>query len=120
MNVRVRVRCSDELGRRSGFRNVQRFADFSCEIVRDLGVPWNGFDVSGLRVGPELVFLALAFEITAELSEMAKQFPLLHETTTVPFSALEGTPRRPSSRRSSRIRAIAAERLARHSSAVLP
>ena len=116
----VGVRCSAELGDDLGLWNIQGAADFSCEVVRDFGVPRNRFNVSSQRIGPKLVLFALALEVATKLSEMTKQFPLLHETTTVPFSALDGTPRKPSSRRSSRMREMAAAKLARHSSAVLP
>ena len=53
------------------------------------------------------VFFALALQETAVLPQVAKEFLLFHETITVSWIASSGTPRRPSSRRSSRIKAIA-------------
>lgn len=53
-------------------------------------------------------------------SPSSQQSRSLHEIETVPVIASLGTPRRASWRRSSRIRAIASARLARHSSIVLP
>src|SRR3954469_9448930 len=52
------------------------------------------------------------------LAEVAKALALFHSTTTVSRIAVSGTPRKASSRRSSRIRAIAPQRLARASCAV--
>ena len=47
----------------------------------------NRLDVTRSRIAPQFVFLALAFEVAAELAKMTQQFALLHETTTVPFSS---------------------------------
>jgi len=76
------------------------------------------FYVPRPRIAPELVFFPLPFQETAVAAEVSKQLSLFHSTTTVSRTAPAGTPRRASSRRSSRISAIAAARLARASSDV--
>jgi hypothetical protein len=75
---RAEVRLSAELGRVSQLRHAERSADLSSEVVRDFCVPGNRFDVTCLRIRPEFVLLALAFQVAAKFSEMTKQFSLLH------------------------------------------
>jgi len=71
-------------------------------------------------IAPERVGAAFAFEKAPVFAQMTKQRLALHCTVKVSWIASGGMPRRPSSRRSSRMSRIASPRLARHSSTVRP
>ena len=62
----------------------------------------------------------LPLQMTAVPPEVPQQVSSLHPTTTVSRTASRGRPRRPSRRRSSRIRAIASAKLSRASALVRP
>lgn len=102
------------------FWNAQCAADLASESVRDLGVPRHRFRVSCPWVGPQRVACSLTLEVTPMLPQVAEQVATLHLTVTVSRTAFGGRPRRPSSRRSSRISEIAEDRFSRASSLLLP
>src|SRR5437667_6141068 len=81
---------------------------------------WYCFDCSRFRVQPQRMFAAFPLQVAAVFTQMPQQRVAFHWTTTVSRIASCGTPRKPSSRLSSRIRAIASDKLARHSSTVRP
>jgi len=92
-------------------RNGKTWTDLPSQVVANLREPGDGFDGSGARVGPEGVGTSLALQDAAVLAQVLEQGAPLHLTVTVSRSASAGTPRRPSSRRSSRISAMAPARL---------
>ena len=71
-------------------------------------------------VPPQRVATALALEIATVPTKVAEQTTSLQVMTTVSWIASGGTPRKPSSRRSSRMNAMASLRLSRAFSLVLP
>jgi len=85
------------------------------EQVRCLDVARHCLDVASSWVAPEFMFLAFSFRKAAVSSPVAEEFTTFHETTTMSLMASCGTPRRPSSRLSSRMSPIASARLERHS-----
>ena len=89
----------------------QSATDLSGKNVGNLGVPRHRFDRSRRRVGPQRVRSPFAFQVASVLSKMAKQVAPLHPTMTFSRLADAGTPRRPSFRRSSRMSAIALDKL---------
>jgi len=107
---------SERLWRRDG----ELTADLAREMIGDLLMSWNRLDVTGEGIAPELVFFTLALQKTAISAQMAEELFLFHSTTTVSRVAPAGTPRRASSRRSSRMSAIASPRFVRASSRVRP
>src|SRR6266852_2308828 len=50
----------------------------------------NGFDVTRLRVAPELVFLALALEIATEFAEMTERSRCFTKRRRFPFAQSMG------------------------------
>ena len=74
-------------------------------------MPRTCLDGTSGWIGPQRVRASFALEVATVLPEVAKEVPTLHPTTTFPQRAVAGTPRRPSLRRSSRMRAIALARL---------
>lgn len=54
--------------KRLWLRNGELATDFACEMIRDLLVPGDRFDVTGERIAPEFVFLTLALEKTTEVT----------------------------------------------------
>ena len=77
------------------------------------------FDGTGGRVPAQGMSTALALQLASVPAEMTKQATPLHLTTTVSRMASDGTPRRPSSRRSLRVSPMASARLCRPSSLIL-
>lgn len=86
----------------------------------EIGMPRHSFDGTGRRVALQRVGRAFALEITSVAPQMDKRALPLHATVTVSRSASSGNPRSASSRRSCRIRAVAAARLSRASALVRP
>src|SRR5262245_57821987 len=74
-------------------------------------MPWNRFHSPGRRISPQRVRSSFALQVASVLSEVAKQVTPLHPTVTFSRLAEAGTPRRPSLRRSSRMIAIALDKL---------
>ena len=105
---------------RSRFGNPKIATDLVGKHVRDLCMARHGFYGAGRRIHPKGMRATLALEHASVLPQVAKQRAALHSTVTVSRSASGGRPRRPSSRRSSRISAIASAKLARASSFVRP
>src|SRR5204862_7395783 len=94
--------------------------NLACEVIGNLLVSRNSLDVARERITPQFMFFTLTLQIAAVPPQMTEEFFLLHSTTTVSRVAPAGTPRRASSRRSSRISAMASPRFARASSRVRP
>jgi len=88
--------------------------------VGDLAVARKRFSMSGLRVLPHGVLFSLPSQHTAVPAKVAQQGLALHPTTTDSCSAPGGIERRESSRRCSRISAMASQRLSRQASRDLP
>jgi hypothetical protein len=114
----VRLRQRESLG--ADFRHTQISRDLPCEVVGNLGVTGNSFDRAGSGVGPEGVGSTFSLEHTPVFAQVFQESAALHFTVTVSRSASGGTPRSPSSRRSSRMSAMASARLRRASSFVRP
>src|SRR5947207_14523910 len=100
--------------------HIETTTDFSRQVVGNFDVAGHGFYATVLRIGPKGMLTALALEDATELAQMSQQRRALHPTVTVDWMASAGAPRKPSSRRSSRMRAIASARLALDSSIVRP
>ena len=79
-----------------------------------------GFDHPCSWIRPKRMGCTFPLETTAMLAQVSQKTDALHGTTIVPRSASAGTPRRPSSRRSSRTNAIACARFSLASSFVRP
>ena len=94
--------------------------DLGAEPVRYLGVPRNRLHLASEGIAPERVRTAFPLEIAPMAAKMLEQRATLHPTVTSSLNALEGTPRKPSSLRSVRIKSTASERLDKHSSFVFP
>jgi hypothetical protein len=109
-----RIRSFAKLGHRKAAAN------FSPKQIGYLGMAWHSFHLSGLGIAPQGMCATFALQVTAVQSEMAQERLTLHWMVTVSHSASAGAPRRPSSRRSSRISCMAALKLSRHSSTVRP
>jgi len=94
--------------------------DLAREAVGDLRVPRHRLHRTGLWIAPQGVGTSLTLEVTSVPPQMLEQTAPLHPTITVSQMASGGTPRKPSSRRSARISAMASARLSRASSGVWP
>ncbi len=94
--------------------------DLASEAVRDLRVPRHRLNRAGLWIAPQGMGTPLTLEVTPVPPQMLEQTAPLHPTMTVSRMASGGTPRKPSSRRSARISAMASTRLSRASSGVRP
>ncbi len=53
--------------RLSWIRDLESSADRSCQIVLDLNMPWNCFNLAVLRVGPKRMASSLALQNTSML-----------------------------------------------------
>ena len=95
-------------------------ADLRSQPIRNLGVPGNCFNVTGLGIAPKRVRAPLALQIAAVMTQMPQQRTAFHSTVTVSRVTPFGRPRSASARRSRRIRAIAAARLFRAAAFVRP
>jgi len=99
----------------------QPAADLAGQHVRDFRVTRNGFDLARPGIRPERMASAFPFQVAPIPAQMLQERVLLHAATrTVVRSASSGTPRRPSSRRSSKRSAMASERLSSASARVRP
>ena len=98
-------------GRKLDFGNREPAANLLCEAIWDFDVPWNSFDLTGLRVAPQGVGAALPLEIASVPSKVPEKSLSLHPTVTTSRIAPCGRPRSASSLRSCRISSIASERL---------
>ena len=76
--------------------------------------------VAGPGIRPQRMSRALSLQVATVPAQVSHESAALHSTTTVSRSAPAGTPRRPSSRRSFRINAMASRRLRRASLLVRP
>src|SRR5205814_5832126 len=107
-------------------RNRKSAADPRSQPIRNLGVPGNCFNVTGLGIAPKRVRAPLALQIAAvmtqmpQMPQMPQQSTAFHSTVTVSRVTPLGRPRSASARRSRRIRAIAAARLFRAAAFVRP
>jgi hypothetical protein len=97
--------------RAAHLRDGQATADLPAKLIGDLGVPRYGLDLTRQRVDTQGMATALALELAPVTAKVTQEIAALHRTVTVVRTASDGTPRNPSSRRSSRTRAIASERL---------
>ena len=104
----------------ANLRNRKSAADLRSQPIRNLGVPGNCFNVTGLGIAPKRVRAPLALQIAAVTAQMPQQGTAFHSTVTVSRVTPLGRPRSASARRSRRIRAIAAARLFRASAFVRP
>src|SRR5262245_50849556 len=95
-------------------------ADLPSECVSNLRVPWYRLDGPRRGVGPKGMRSAFSLQVATVLPEMAKEITTLHPTTTFSRFADAGTPRSPSFRLSSRISAIALDKLFRAAALVRP
>src|ERR1017187_4319250 len=77
------------------------------ENIGNVGVAGGGFTLTRLRIEPERMAPAFALQHAAVAAQVFDEGDAFHSTVTVSRSAPFGTPRKPSSRRSSRISAIA-------------
>lgn len=102
------------------FRDRKPPTDPFGQQVRNLDMTRDRFRVTGLWILPERVLLAFAPNHATVSAKVAQQRITLHPTTTSSCFASGGRDRSDSSRRCSRMRAIACLRLSRHSSRVLP
>ena len=94
---------------------------FRASTFGNLLVTRDGFRRSGRRVRPKRVAPALPLQVAPVAAKVLQERVQFHAaTSTVVRSASDGTPRKPSSRRSSRISAMASERLLSASSRVRP
>ena len=87
--------------------NTKTSANLPSEIVSDLCVAGNGFSCTGRRICPERVRGTFSFQNATVAAQVLQQGAALQFKITVPRSASAGKPRNPSSRRSSRMSAIA-------------
>ena len=94
--------------------------DLESEDVGYLRVPRHRLNSTGLWIAPQGMGTSLTLEVTPVPPQMLEQTAPLHTTMTVSRMASGGTPRKPSSRRSARISAMASTRLSRASSGVWP
>jgi hypothetical protein len=92
--------------------------DLANKAVGDLRVPRHRLHRTGLGIAPQGMGTALTLEVTPVPPQMLEQTAPLHPPMTVSRIASGGTPRKPSSRRSARISAMASARLSRASSGV--
>jgi len=104
----------------ANLRNRKSAADLRSQPIRNLGVPGNCFNVTGLGIAPKRVRAPLALQIAAVMTQMPQQRTAFHSTVTVSRVTPFGRPRSASARRSRRIRAIAAARLFRAAAFVRP
>ena len=104
----------------ANLRNRKSAADLRSQPIRNLGVPGNCFNVTGLGIAPKRVRAPLALQIAAVMTQMPQQSTAFHSTVTVSRVTPLGRPRSASARRSRRIRAIAAARLFRAAAFVRP
>ena len=88
--------------------------------VGNLDVSGDCFGVTRLRIFPKGMLLAFPANDAPAAPEMPDQRFTFHPTTTSSCFASGGMERNDSSRRCSRIMAIASRRFARHSSRVAP
>src|SRR5256884_3104914 len=107
-------------GLAANLRHRKSAADLRNQPIRDLGVPGNCFNVTGLGIAPKRVRPPLALQIAAVIAQMPQQGTAFHSTVTVSRVTPLGRPRSASARRSRRIRAIAAARLFRAAAFVRP
>ena len=114
------ARTGSSTGSSTDLRHRESAADLPNQHVRDLRVPRHRFDGSRRGVGPKGVRPPLSLQVTAVLPEVTEQIATLHPTTTFSRLADAGTPRRPSLRLSSRISAIALDKLFRAAALVRP
>ncbi len=101
-------------------RDGQPQAVLVSQPVRELAVMRNSLNLIASRVEPQGIGTALSLKTAAGLSQTLQEDSAFHSSVTVSHSASAGTPRSASSRRSSRISAIAPARLRRASSFVCP
>jgi len=94
--------------------------NFPCKWLFDFGVSWDRFDDARLRIDPNGMGASLAFQEAAGSPQTAFEFCSLHPTEMVSRTTPDARPRRPSSSRSSRIKATASRRLSFASSFVSP
>ncbi len=94
--------------------------NLASEAVGYLRVPRHRLNRTGLWIEPQGMGTSFTLEVTPLPPQMLEQTAPLHPTMTVSRMASGGTPRKPSSRRSARIRAMASTRLSRASSGVRP
>src|SRR5712691_8005530 len=94
--------------------------DLASKAVGDLRVPRHRLHRTSLGIAPQGMGTSLTLEVTPVPPQMLEQTAPLHPTMTVSRMASGGTPRKPSSRRSARISAMASARLSRASSGVWP
>lgn len=83
-------------------------------------MPGNRFDGSCRWVAPQRVCFAFPFKVATMPPQVAEEVARLHFTVTFSRTASLGIPRNPSSRRSSRIREMASDRLCNASSFDFP
>jgi hypothetical protein len=88
--------------------------------VCNFGVPGNGFHVTSLRILPQSVFFALAVQHTPLRRRCRRSPSRLIRQSRVSCLASGGRARRDSSRRCSKISAIASRKFAWHSACVFP
>src|SRR5512138_2873484 len=99
----------------SNLRYGEAATDLLRELVGNLSMSRDCFDLPGSWVTPKGMFAPFSFEIAAVLAQVSQQRATLHCKTTVSRMASWGTPRSASSRRSSRINSMAPARFLRHS-----
>lgn len=95
-------------------------ANLNRKSITNLGVTRHRLHFTRLRIDPKRVRAAFTLQATTMAPQMAQESGPLHSTTTTSRSASAGTPRIPSSRRSSRISAIASRKLLIASCLVCP
>src|SRR5262249_51021453 len=118
-----RSRCSGQVRQcpsAANCRDREIPADFAGQPVWNFSVPRNGFNRSSRGVPPKGVPPSFALEIAPMPTYGAEQDVSLPPTPPVPRGPSAGTPRSASPRRSAKISAIAAAKLARASSLVFP
>src|SRR5207253_3143199 len=107
-------RCKRELARTSSlldFRYREPTADLTRKGIRYLVVARHSLDSTRRRIRPQRVRPALTLQVASMAAKVSEKITSLHPTTTFSRTASRGRARRPSRRRSSRIRAIAAAKL---------
>jgi hypothetical protein len=104
----------------TNFKYRKASANLARQLVGNLSMARDRLDGTSVGVSPKGVGPTFPLKITTMLPEMQKQRASFHDSTTVSRSASTGTPRKESSRRSSRISAIDSAKLSRASCLVRP
>jgi len=102
------------------FGDREPATDLACQLVGDLRVSGHGFHFSRSGIRPKRVRPAFSLQYASVPAQVFQPGRPFHPSETTSLMASAGTPRKPTSSRSSRINSIASAKLYLASSLVRP